>query len=84
MTSPRTLEDMVKSRHHGAPGSVLSVDWPRGAEGGVRGNILRNCPEHLKSTIAEAELSLSQLEEAVQLLSNYQDVFVGTNCSSGR
>jgi len=53
------------------------------AVGEAKGHILAECPVHLKLTLSEADLSAVQLKEAVQLLNNYQDVFVGPDGKVG-
>ena len=43
----------------------------------------KECPDHLKLTISEADLTVSQYKEAVQLLKENQDVFVGPDGKVG-
>ena len=44
---------------------------------------MMSCPDHLKVTLLEADLSTAQFSEAVQLLNDYQDVFVGPDGKVG-
>ena len=41
------------------------------------------CPDHLKLTLAEADLSPNQFQEEVDLIIKYQDVFVGPDGKVG-
>ena len=65
------------------PALILDVHLGYAKEEVARGNILNTCPDHLKSTLSESDLSLDQLKAAVRLLNDYQDVFVGPDGEGG-
>ena len=49
------------------------------SEGGVR----KSCPDHLRVTLSGADLTVAHYNEAVQLLNEFQDVFVGPDGKVG-